>query len=978
MMAKADFPESYKDPKYAALDAQNEQRYELPPGIVSSVRLYGERSDHGKVSEAGARTVYQIIPATRDAAIKKYGIDPYLSPENAAEVAALLTKDSLTRNGGDVEKAVREFHGGTDPKNWGQQNNAYWQRVAGGLESAKRKSLGEGFAKWMEANPAIPTKQASPQEPPKQDQLAEGFGSWLAQQPQTPAPAQPTEEPGLIDRVSEAITGKGRRTTETEAAPDWTSMPELNQFSMASAKTGLGTVMSSSPEAVQVIQSNFPDVKVRQDEKGNYFLQSSIDGKEYAIKPGLRLSDLPRALAGVAAFTPAGRAVTLPGMAAAGAATQAVIEATQAATGGEFNPEDVALAGALPPAVSVAGQAVRAVVKPAAQAIQRVRGAVQPAPGAAAEAVPAVQAAAEARAPGAGQLLPEQPVSTPPVAAQAAPEGGALLPTDELGQTMRSAAIGGLGGKKATKTLAEQVAPDADTVAAAERLGITEHLQPDHVTTNQAYRQLAQLVKSQTGSEAAVAQSQGLAKVAERASNIVDELGGSPDLSTLSSTIKTQMQGVQRDLEVRADDLYGQVRAAVPDRFEAPAANVLGFIEQRAKELDGDVNLSSMEKTILRKLRPRSGEAVESTQVTGGGGIMNAPVTSVHRVPMLRQPTYALLDDVRKELGAAARQAGPFKDADTALAKKLYSLLSDDQAAALDRMGLTSTYDAARQTVAVRKGLEDDLASIFGKQLDRSMAPLVTGSMKKLGQGDTSAFIKLIQAVPEGMRQQVTASGLSSFFQRTARGGEMDFAGYARWFDAVKQNQQAYTALVSNLPKGAPQQLADLAQVSRGIAMSKGEFIATGKALNPKVLEAAESLTSRIFEEVKRRGVTGLAAELISTAGGMPGLATALQSATMASKPSVMQAADKLITSPEFVQAVRAHGTPASKAAVKKLAVSKAFKRFFMALGAPKAMRDPEKWLLEAMQSGKPAADKPKPTAPKRAPVTDQTLELVR
>jgi hypothetical protein len=90
-------------------------------------------------------------------------------------------------------------------------------------------------------------------------------------------------------------------------------MPELNSFSFASALTGLGSLLSSPDQAVEIIKSNFPATEVMQDEKGNFILRSSMDGKDYAIPPGFAMGDLPRAIGGVAAFTPAGRATTILG-----------------------------------------------------------------------------------------------------------------------------------------------------------------------------------------------------------------------------------------------------------------------------------------------------------------------------------------------------------------------------------------------------------------------------------------------------------------------------------------------------------------------------------------------------------------------------------------------------------------------------------------------------------------------------------------
>lgn len=124
-----DTPNSYRDPYWVALADTTGEKLGLPPGLLPSIVTKGERSNHDQVSEAGAKTVFQIIPSTRDAALKKYGVDAYLSPENAAEVAGRLLKDSLDRNKGNPYAAVAEYHGGTDRGNWGAKTRAYVARV---------------------------------------------------------------------------------------------------------------------------------------------------------------------------------------------------------------------------------------------------------------------------------------------------------------------------------------------------------------------------------------------------------------------------------------------------------------------------------------------------------------------------------------------------------------------------------------------------------------------------------------------------------------------------------------------------------------------------------------------------------------------------------------------------------------------------------------------------------------------------------
>ena len=147
----ADKPNSYKDPYWTDLATQTEAKLGLPGGLLAAIVTKGERSNADQVSEAGARTPFQIIPQTRKAVIDKYGIDPYLSPENAAEAAGLLLKDSLTRNKGDAASAVAEYHGGTDRANWGPRTRSYVARVMGDQQQIQQTGLPAGASTFQRA-----------------------------------------------------------------------------------------------------------------------------------------------------------------------------------------------------------------------------------------------------------------------------------------------------------------------------------------------------------------------------------------------------------------------------------------------------------------------------------------------------------------------------------------------------------------------------------------------------------------------------------------------------------------------------------------------------------------------------------------------------------------------------------------------------------------------------------------------------------
>lgn len=129
-------PTSYKDPYWTKVAMNAEEKVGIPKGLLTAVFTRGEKTNADRVSSAGAKTPFQIIPSTRDLFLKKYGVDAYLSPENAAEVAALHLKESLDRNKGNTNLAVAEYHGGSDRKNWGPITKAYVQRVGYTPEAA--------------------------------------------------------------------------------------------------------------------------------------------------------------------------------------------------------------------------------------------------------------------------------------------------------------------------------------------------------------------------------------------------------------------------------------------------------------------------------------------------------------------------------------------------------------------------------------------------------------------------------------------------------------------------------------------------------------------------------------------------------------------------------------------------------------------------------------------------------------------------
>jgi len=173
---------------------------------------------------------------------------------------------------------------------------------------------------------------------------AEDFNIPHQQQPSQPVKQ---EESGLISRglsaVKEAFTGSDQMTPQMEQLQPVGNAPELNELSMNAAKMGLAQLFGSDKSQEQILQQM--GAKIRQDEKGNSIVD--LPSGSYALnKPGLSPQDVTSGIGEALAFTPAGRAATVPRAIAGAAGTELATKgAVQAAGGEDVNPIDVGIAG---------------------------------------------------------------------------------------------------------------------------------------------------------------------------------------------------------------------------------------------------------------------------------------------------------------------------------------------------------------------------------------------------------------------------------------------------------------------------------------------------------------------------------------------------------------------------------------------------------------------------------------------------------
>lgn len=526
------------------------------------------------------------------------------------------------------------------------------------------------------------------------------------------------------------------------------------------------------------------------------------------------------------------------------------------------------------------------------------------------------------------------------------PASGRAMPSpltvEEFGKQAKKAVESPIGGSRALERLATEVQADPETIAAAERLGITQYLQPDHVSTSQVVREIAQAVKSIPGSAARTAEMQGLAEVGERALKLVEDVGGTRDLSTLSDAVKAEMKSQAAALKSTSDKLYEEIAQALPANTRVRADKTLAFIQERAKEMNGVENLTPIEKELLAKLTPQ--------QIASKSG------KSVKQIP----PTYALVDELRKDVGEIAGGPGVVPDRSTRIAKQLRELMTEDQEVAAQAAGVADKWAKAKEAVKLRKGLEDDLGAVFGKEFDQSLVVKLMPATGALTKGDADKFAKVVNAIPDSMRGSVVATALGTALGRATKNGELNFNTFSNFYDNLNKNKQSAAAVFSNLPPGAKAAFDDLAKVSKSIAQATRENIPTGRVQSAqKQLENADTFAGTLYS-IAAKAAVGIPIEAATSAVGFrgagvgAGLAAGLSSAISKNRTTAAKAADAVLLSPEFQRLVVASaGQPnAQQQAIRRLASSPKFDVFAQAAGLPRAMSDRELFIRNALLAG--------------------------
>lgn len=720
------------------------------------------------------------------------------------------------------------------------------------------------MATYEVTSPEGVTLEIEGDKPPSEAELNQIFSNY-----------QVKEQPGMLETIGNMFTGSDRETRATQELPELESAliggdasGFLSTIPTGDAAKLAGAIATTSDpaERAKMLQSASPDFGIQYDEKGNVIAANNKTGQRVVLnKPGLSASDLfpmsGRVAASIPLATSGAPLAAAAKMGAAEGAITAVQEGYQSSQGGDFDAgnviADMALGGLSQYIPSFIGKMKN---KTGAQADELAQEAVQ----------------AEA-----GRI-------TNPISAEAQAAKSNELASEIAGQAQKR--------KQDLTESAGQVMPDMETLAAAERLGVSEELTPGMISNNAIYKDIEGALRAKGGSELSVQGENAIAKVAQKADDLIAEFGGDIDKAAVSQNAKQSITNTINDLGSIESEAYNQVAKLTSPTQKVDMSDIYVGLQQEAENLGGKQYLEPFEKRILN--------LTESN------------------------PSYSLIDKERKKIGAALHQKqGAYKDMNSGRLKKMYGMLTDAQGSSLSDEALDA-WNAAKAVTVKRKGLEDSSVKLFGKNLTDAITPKVGGALNKLAKSDYKQFDELMSAIPDReMREQVVLSSLNDVFTAGSRKEkQMNIPGFVDWYESLRRQPQLMKRVTDNLPTGADKRLKDIFQVTKSMRDANARVVKTGIAAETlSGLDKYEGMLERLYKAAPNVGVIDQGLALTKAMG-------------LAGKEPATVSADKLISSPEFkrmaVELAKSNfkATQSAQAAEKALKKSERYKKWFSLL----------------------------------------------
>jgi len=170
---------------YSSIIQSAAKQYNIDPSLIRAVIQVESSGNPNAKSSVGAVGLGQLMPATAQA----LGVKDPTDPNQAIPAIANLLNENLNRYG-NVQDALRAYHGGTDQKNWGPLTQAYPGKVLSNLPKQSQPTQPQVL-------PGIPT--AAPSGTQSDDAIFSAFSKGGA-------PAQQQQGPQSDDAIFAAMT----------------------------------------------------------------------------------------------------------------------------------------------------------------------------------------------------------------------------------------------------------------------------------------------------------------------------------------------------------------------------------------------------------------------------------------------------------------------------------------------------------------------------------------------------------------------------------------------------------------------------------------------------------------------------------------------------------------------------------------------------------------------------------------------------
>lgn len=431
------------------------------------------------------------------------------------------------------------------------------------------------------------------------------------------------------------------------------------------------------------------------------------------------------------------------------------------------------------------------------------------------------------------------------------------------------------------KRIIPEIVADRQVIKDAADLGVD--LNPAHYSGSEIYKEYELGLKMIPQSRLSANEKEAITALSTKADDLIREFGGTTDKSALSETVKGRMSSAIDAIKQEERLIYQSVEDAIPKSQKVIPKNTLAYLNQRIEDVGGVNFLSPAEKAIYKS-------------ISGTGK---------------SRPTFQRLVEARRNVHSPTGVNNPFANTDKRTRDMLYNAIKEDERAIVGFFDqqLLSDYDKALEIGAKRFAMQDQMVDAFGKDLSKSLFSGLRGGVKGLTAGDVGQFRSAMQRVPEEMRQEVAVSALNDIFTSGARTAkDFSLSGFVNAWGGISRNSAAKSELAKHVPTEAMQRMDKIYRVSKGIidANKKDLNNPSGSARAFLAgMDSPDGLLAKLYRTTGRAA----AAEGVTATAGAPGLGTmaAILSTIREGGKKATQAADELLTSPQFKSAMDAY-----------------------------------------------------------------------